>query len=147
MGRPAIVSRAAWGADESLRSASASYMGSVDVAIIHHTASTNAYSDATAAAQIRSVYAYHTASLGWSDIGYNFLVDRFGRIYEGRAGGVDRAVQGAHAGGFNSGTVGISALGNYQEASAPGAHDRGDLAARSPGSSRCTAATPRSRRS
>ena len=119
--RPAIISRAAWGADESLRGGAASYSSSVDVAVIHHTASTNAYSDTDAAAQIRSIYAYHTASLGWNDIGYNFLVDRFGRIYEGRAGGVERAVTGAHTGGFNARTVGISALGNYQETSAPGA--------------------------
>ena len=119
--RPAIISRQSWGADESLRSGKPGYMSGASVGVVHHTASTNSYSAETAANQVRSIYAYHTRSLGWSDIGYNFLVDRYGRIYEGRAGGVDRAVQGAHTGGFNNGTFGVSALGNYEEATAPGA--------------------------
>jgi uncharacterized protein with LGFP repeats len=122
-------------------------MSSLDVAVIHHTASTNSYSEGTAAAQIRSVYAYHTASLGWNDIGYNFLVDRYGRIYEGRAGGVDRAVQGAHAGGFNNGTVGHLGAGQLPGDGGPGGPDRGRLAARRLEAARCTAATRRPRRS
>jgi hypothetical protein len=111
--RPGIVSRASWGADESLRTGSPTYMPDVTVGVIHHTESTNSYTDG--AAQVRSVYAFHTLSRGWSDIGYNYLVDRFGVIYEGRYGGVDRNVMGAHAGGFNYSTFGVSAIGSYTQ--------------------------------
>ena len=62
---------------------------------------------------IRGIYAYHTRSKGWSDIGYNFLVDRFGRIWEGRYGGVDRPVVGAHTLGYNDYAFAMSAIGNY----------------------------------
>lgn len=116
---PAVISRAQWGADESLRTGSPAYSPSIKVGIVHHTASTNTYTPEQAAAQVRSIYAYHTRGQGWSDIGYNFLVDKFGRVYEGRYGGIDRAVVGAHSGGFNSNTFGVAALGNYQEATAP----------------------------
>jgi hypothetical protein len=60
---------------------------------------------------IRGDYAYHL-SRGWDDIGYNALVDRFGRIWEGRGGGIDRSVMGAHAGGFNTDTFGVAVIGN-----------------------------------
>lgn len=116
---PAVISRAQWGADESLRTGSPSYSTTIKVGVVHHTASTNSYTADQAAAQVRSIYAYHTRGQGWSDIGYNFLVDKFGRVYEGRYGGIDRAVVGAHAGGFNASTFGVSALGNYQEVGAP----------------------------
>ena len=115
---PSIITRAQWGADESLRGA-ATYNTTVKAVVIHHTASSNDYTSATAAAQIRGIYAYDTRGLGWSDIAYNFLVDKFGRIYEGRAGSLTRAVRGAHAMGFNTDTMGIAALGNYETASAP----------------------------
>lgn len=109
---PAIVTRSQWGADEKLRSGSPSY-ASVKMAFVHHTASGNAYARTDAAALVRGVYAYHTKSLGWSDIGYNFLVDRFGTVYEGRYGGMDRGVVGAHVYGFNTGSTGISVMGTY----------------------------------
>ena len=112
-GRPAVISRAQWGADESLRKGEPSYASNVKVAYVHHTASTNDYTADEAAQQVRGFYAYHTQSLGWNDIGYNFLVDKFGRIYEGRYGGLERAVIGAHAGGFNTGTTGVSMIGTY----------------------------------
>jgi hypothetical protein len=89
---PSIVSRASWGADESLRNGSASYSSTIKVGVVHHTASTSSYTSAEAAGQVRAIYAYHTNSLGWNDIGYNFLVDKFGRTYEGRAGGTSRPV-------------------------------------------------------
>ncbi len=63
---------------------------------------------------LRSIYAYHVKSRGWSDIGYNYLIDRFGRIWEGRYGGVDRPVVGAHTLGFNDDSFAASAIGNYQ---------------------------------
>jgi len=116
---PNIILRSQWGADETLRSAPAEYNATVKVGVVHHTAGTNAYSAAEAAAQVRAVYAYHTLGHGWSDIGYNFLVDRFGRIYEGRAGGMDMPVRGAHAGGYNVDTVGVAALGNFEAVRAP----------------------------
>ena len=63
---------------------------------------------------IRAMYRYHTRNLGWSDIGYNFLVDRFGRLWVGRAGGPRRAVRGAHTLGFNHASVGVAAIGNFE---------------------------------
>nr|WP_231126245.1 N-acetylmuramoyl-L-alanine amidase [Motilibacter aurantiacus] len=117
---PAIVTRAQWGADESLRGRTPNYTGTPKIGFVHHTASTNSYSAETAAAQVRAIYAYHTKVNKWSDIGYNFLVDKFGTVYEGRAGGIDRAVLGAHTGGFNSDSFGVSALGNYDTTDAPG---------------------------
>ena len=115
---PTIVTRADWGADESLRSGSPSY-APVKMAFIHHTASGNDYSQADAPAIVRAIYAYHTQSLHWSDIGYNFLIDRFGTIYEGRYGGVARGVIGAQAGGFNTGSTGIAVLGTFTDQAPP----------------------------
>ena len=118
--QPAIITRAQWGADESLRG-STTLNSTVKAVTIHHTAGTNSYTQESAAAQVRGIYAYDTVGLGWSDIAYNFLVDKWGRIYEGRAGSITRPVRGAHAMGFNTDTMGISAIGNYETASAPAA--------------------------
>ena len=111
--QPAILTRAQWGADESIRRGTPDYVGTVKVGFVHHTASSNDYSAAQAAAMVRGIYAYHVKSNGWSDIGYNFLVDRYGRAYEGRAGGIDRFVLGAHTGGFNVDSFGVSLLGDF----------------------------------
>lgn len=111
--RPVIRSRAEWGADESMRSGGPSYSSTIEAVAIHHTASSNAYEPADVPGMLRSFYAFHTRSRGWSDIGYNVLVDKFGTAWEGRAGGLDRAVIGAHAGGFNTDTTGISMIGTY----------------------------------
>jgi hypothetical protein len=110
---PAIITRSQWGADESIRRGSPSYTGAARVGFVHHTASSNDYTAAQAAQMVRGIYAYHVKSNGWSDIGYNFLVDRYGRAYEGRAGGMDRWVAGAHTGGFNSNSFGVSLLGDF----------------------------------
>ncbi len=107
-----IVTRKEWGADESLRGARPEY-AKVRMIFVHHTASGNDYTQAEAPAVMRAIYAYHTRSLGWSDIGYNFLIDRFGTIYEGRYGGMKRGVIGAQVLGFNRGSAGISMIGNF----------------------------------
>ena len=76
---------------------------------------------AQAAAILRGIEVYHVKSNGWNDIGYNFLVDRYGTVYEGRAGGVDRNVIGAHALGFNTGSVGVAVMGTFTSAAPPAA--------------------------
>ena len=110
---PAIVPRASWGADESIRRAPPTYAPAVRFVLVHHTAGTNDYTRAQAAAIVRGIELFHVKGNGWNDIGYNFLVDRFGTVYEGRFGGIDRNVVGAHALGFNTGSVGIALLGTY----------------------------------
>jgi hypothetical protein len=110
---PAIVPRLSWGADESIRRNQPSYADAVRLAVVHHTAGRNGYSRAEAAAIVKGIQLYHVKSNGWNDIGYNFLVDRFGTVYEGRFGGTERNVVGAHAQGFNTGSVGIAVLGTY----------------------------------
>jgi SpoIID/LytB domain protein len=110
--KPTIITRAQWGADESLRRGNTSYSDTVKVAFVHHVVSTNDYTAAQAAQQMRNVYSWFTEGIKVNDFGYNFMVDRFGRIYEGRAGGVNRAVIGAHTSGFNAETFAVSFLGN-----------------------------------
>ena len=117
-GQPSIVTRAQWGANESWRG-SPRYASNVRYAVVHHTAGSNTYSRAQAPAVVRGIYSYHARTLGWADIGYNFLVDRYGTVYEGRAGGMERGVIGAHAAGFNTGSVGISIMGNFQSVAPP----------------------------
>ena len=114
-GLPSVVSRAAWGANESIRCSEPTMTDPTKALTLHHTAGSNNYTQAEAAAQVRGIYQYHAQNLGWCDIGYNVLVDKFGTIYEGRYGGLENAVMGAHVGGFNSNTWGISAIGNYDK--------------------------------
>ncbi len=116
--QPVIVTRAEWGADEKLRSGTPAY-SPVKMAFVHHTASGNTYTQAEAPALVRGIYAYHTKGLGWSDIGYNFVVDRFGTIYEGRYGGTTRGVVGAQVYGFNTGSTGISVMGTFIDVAPP----------------------------
>jgi len=110
---PTIVPRSAWGADESIRRAAPSYAPRIRFVVVHHTAGRNAYTQAEAAAIVKGIQLYHVRGNGWNDIGYNYLVDRFGTVYEGRYGGIDKAVVGAHARGFNTGSAGIALLGTY----------------------------------
>lgn len=119
--RPRIVTRAGWGADEKLRERDFRYTTRVDAAFVHHTASGNNYTCAQAASVIRSIYRYHVVSSGWRDIGYNFLVDKCGNIYEGRAGGVAKPVMGAHTLGFNTNSMGIAVLGSFGTTKPPAA--------------------------
>ena len=116
--QPAVRTRAQWGADESLRSYTSGcgtpdYSSTIKVGFVHHTDTPNDYSAADVPAMIRSIYAYHVKSNGWCDIGYNFLVDRFGVVWEGRYGGIDLPVVGAHTGGFNKDSFAASMLGSY----------------------------------
>ncbi|WP_260333672.1 peptidoglycan recognition protein family protein [Streptomyces beigongshangae] len=119
--RPRIVTRRGWGADEGLRERKFSYTKTVRAAFVHHSATGNNYRCAQAPSVIRSIYRYHVRSSGWRDIGYNFLVDKCGNIYEGRAGGVARPVMGAHTLGFNSRSTGIAVLGSFGATNPPAA--------------------------
>ncbi|MFE7798433.1 N-acetylmuramoyl-L-alanine amidase [Nocardia sp. NPDC057440] len=114
-GGPNVITRAQWGADESIRCEEPTYdADGVGGVTVHHTAGRNDYSKAESAGIVRAIYTYHARTLGWCDIGYNALVDKYGQIFEGRFGGLDRPVQGAHAGGFNENTSGVSLMGNYE---------------------------------
>ena len=110
--QPTIISRKQWGADESLRRGETAYSDTIKVAFVHHVVSSNDYTPAQAAQQMRNVYSWFTEGIKVNDFGYNFMVDRFGRLYEGRAGGIDKAVIGAHTSGFNAETFAVSFLGN-----------------------------------
>ena len=116
---PAIVPRSGWGADEEIVRAKPVLAPADRLAIVHHTAGTNSYTRAQAPAIVRGIEVYHVEGNGWNDIGYNFLIDRYGTVYEGRGGGITKNVVGAHAEGFNTGTVGVSLIGNYAAATPP----------------------------
>ncbi len=111
---PQIIPRSSWGADESIRRAAPAYAPALRLAIVHHTVNTNNYTPDQSAAIVRGIYTYHVKGNGWNDIGYNFLVDKYGQVFEGRYGGVDKPVVGAHALGFNTGSVGVAVIGTYQ---------------------------------
>ena len=111
--QPPITRRPGWGADESIVRAQPSFADSLELSVVHHTAGTNSYSAAQSAAIVRGIQRYHVLSNGWNDIGYNYLVDKYGRIFEGRGGGLIQNVIGAHAQGFNTGSVGVAVLGTY----------------------------------
>ncbi|MEU3281076.1 peptidoglycan recognition protein family protein [Streptomyces antibioticus] len=111
--RPRIVTRHGWGADEKLRESGFRYTSTVKAAFVHHSATGNSYKCSQAPSVIRSIYRYHVKSLRWRDIGYNFVVDKCGTLYEGRAGGVAKAVLGAHTLGFNTNSMGIAVLGTF----------------------------------
>ncbi|WP_101897116.1 peptidoglycan recognition protein family protein [Embleya scabrispora] len=118
--RPAIVARRDWGADESLRDTKFKYTGTVRAAFVHHTADGNDFPCSDSAKVLRSIYRYHVQTNGWADVGYNFLVDQCGTVFEGRAGGVDKPVLGAHTLGFNTDSMGVAAMGTYTSAEPPG---------------------------
>ncbi len=119
--RPTIITRAEWGADESLRTCDAERLPGFKAVVVHHTVNSDTYTADQAPAIIRSIYAYHTKSQGWCDLGYQILVDRFGRAYEGRKGSPTGFVQGAQAGGFNAETTGISVIGDFTSVPFPAA--------------------------
>lgn len=115
--QPPIITRAQWGADENIRLGACpsgpEYTGAPKVAFVHHTVTGNSYGPGDSAAIVRSIYAYHVQGEGWCDVGYNFLVDQYGQVFEGRYGGIAKAVLGAHTGGFNTDSFGVSMIGTY----------------------------------
>lgn len=112
--RPYLFSRAKWGANDKWLNGKPRYCRTLKQVHIHHTASGNDYTKGDVPGIIRGIQRYHTQSLGWFDIGYNFLVDRFGRAWVGRAGGPRRLVRGAHTLGFNHVSMGIVVIGDFQ---------------------------------
>jgi hypothetical protein len=109
--QPRIHSRAEWGAAQC-PTRRVNY-GRVKAAVVHHTVTANEYSRRQAPAAILAICRFHRNTNGWNDIGYNFVVDRFGRTWEARAGGIDEAVMGSHAQGYNAQTTGIANLGTF----------------------------------
>ncbi|BFU44306.1 N-acetylmuramoyl-L-alanine amidase [Krasilnikovia sp. MM14-A1004] len=120
-GLPPYVSRAGWQADESLVKNAPDYAGNVGVLFVHHTAGTNDYQCADSPSIVRGILAYHVQSQHWNDIGYNFLTDKCGTLFEGRKGGVDKPVIGAHTYGFNTGSAAVAVLGTYIKDRVPAA--------------------------
>ncbi|MEV3853464.1 peptidoglycan recognition protein [Streptomyces sp. NPDC050095] len=113
---PRIVPRTEWLADtDTYHRDPIRYADRVDAVFVHHTDSPNGYDCADVPRIIRTLYAGQAGGREWDDIGYNFLVDRCGTVYEGRAGGVERPVVGAHTQGFNQNTAGIAAIGTYTQ--------------------------------
>jgi uncharacterized protein with LGFP repeats len=118
---PPIITRQQWGADPSLgdKCWPPRYGTTFKTVFVHHTVTSNDYDESESASIVRGIYAYHTQSRGWCDIGYNFLVDRYGNVFEGRRGGMRLPVRGAHAGDYNTNSTGISLMGNFEEVRAP----------------------------
>jgi len=116
---PRIISRADWGSPDPTGNA---FHGTdqywtpqyhpVGQVFIHHTVDSNYKSQTDGASLVRAVWQYHTYTLGWGDIGYNYLVDESGNVYQGRAHGDN--IDGGHVYGYNSGSMGVALLGCFQ---------------------------------
>ncbi|MBW3608499.1 MAG: N-acetylmuramoyl-L-alanine amidase [Actinobacteria bacterium] len=111
---PPIIPRAQWGADQCPPRDAPAY-GQVHTGFVHHTVNANSYSPQDSAAIVLSICRYHRNDNGWRDIGYNFVVDRYGQIFEGRAGGIDQPVIGAQAQGYNGVSTGVANLGTFSQ--------------------------------
>ncbi len=123
-GAPAINSRATWGAASWAYANDDCDEGPIindrtQAIVVHHTVTSNSYTASQVPGILRSLQRFHQDTQGWCDLGYNLVIDRFGGIWEGRAGGVDLPVQGGHARGFNTGTTGVAMLGQHQAGASP----------------------------
>lgn len=117
-GAPTFITREEWNAD-TVDTSRLSYAKELKAICIHHTGGSNTYTAAQSPQVVRGMFTYHTKTLGWADLGYNVVVDKYGQIFEGRAGGLHRNVAGAHARGFNTGSCGISVMGDYMDIPVP----------------------------
>lgn len=117
-GQPKIIARSSW-ATAACRPRLAAGLGMVNLAFVHHTVNSNVYSPSQSAGMVRAICLFHKYGNGWDDIGYNFVVDRYGQVFEGRAGGIDEAVVGAHAGGYNLYSSGVALLGTFASSGPP----------------------------
>ena len=113
-GAPGIVAREEWEGGQC-QPRDEPEQGTVDMGVVHHTVSANHYGPDDTAAMVLAICRYHRNANGWDDIGYNFVVDRFGRVFEGRAGGVDKPIVGAHAQGYNDTSTGVANLGTFSD--------------------------------
>jgi hypothetical protein len=111
-GQPPIIARRAWAQGQAPPGHPPEY-GTVKLAFVHHTVNANGYGPGAVPSLLRGIFDYHRYVRGYFDIAYNFVIDAFGRIWEGRAGGIDMAVMGAHAGGFNLESTGVAMLGDF----------------------------------
>lgn len=111
-GQPPIIARRAWARGMAHPRVAPEY-GAVQLTFVHHTENPNGYLPGEVLAMLRAIFTFHRYVHGWNDIGYNFVIDTFGRIFEARAGGVDEPVVGAHAGGYNLVSSGVAVLGSF----------------------------------
>src|SRR5690606_15897235 len=122
-GPPAIIRRSAWGAgpwtDNGACGPAPHHASRLERVFIHHTVNTNSYGPGDAPALLRGIYHHRFNNNGWCDVAYNFFIDRFGRVYEGRSGSIDGPVIGGHAAGFNTGSLGIALIGQYHPGASP----------------------------
>jgi hypothetical protein len=114
-GQPPIIARRAWARGMAPPRVAPAY-GAVRLAFVHHTENPNGYAPGEVPAMLRAIYTFHRYVNGWNDIGYNFVLDSYGRIFEARAGGIDEPVTGAHAGGYNLASTGVAVLGSFTAA-------------------------------
>src|SRR5204862_2964680 len=107
-----------WGGD-SVPPRQPPEFGEVRAAFVHHTVNANDYAPEDSAGIVLAIARYHRDHNKWNDIGYNFLVDKYGQVFEGRAGGIDQAVIGAQAQGYNSSSTGIATIGTFTSVALP----------------------------
>jgi hypothetical protein len=111
-GQPPIIARDAWARGKAPPAVLPGY-STVKLAFVHHTDNPNGYSASDVPSMLYAIYQFHRYTRGWDDIGYNFVIDLFGRIWEARKGGIDQAVVGAQAGGYNLWSTGVAILGTF----------------------------------